>query len=89
MSALSKDSLNTSPPAFFASFANCPARIAIARALRLGDLLCAVPAFRAIRRALPRAHLTRIGLTLAREFVRRFRFLDDYAEFLGFPGIAD
>ncbi|HET9979102.1 MAG TPA: glycosyltransferase family 9 protein [Ktedonobacterales bacterium] len=89
MSALAKDSLNTSPPAFFASLANRPARIAIVRALRLGDLLCAVPTFRAIRCALPRAHITLIGLPLAREFVRRCRFLDDYAEFPGFPGIAD
>lgn len=89
MSALAKDSLNTSPPALFAAHAHHHARIAIVRALRLGDLLCAVPAFRAIRRALPHAHITLIGLPLAREFVRRCRFLDDYAEFPGFPGIAD
>ena len=89
MSAVAKVSLNSTTPTFFASLANRSARIAIVRALRLGDLLCAVPAFRAIRRALPRAHITLVGLPLAREFVRRCRFLDDFAEFPGFPGIAD
>ena len=46
-------------------------------------------AFRALRCLLPHAHLTLIGLPLAREFVRRCRFLDDFEEFPGFPGIAD
>ncbi len=55
------------------------------RALRLGDLLCRVPTVR----ALAQAHLTLIGLPLAREFVRHCPYLDAFAEFSGYPGIAD
>lgn len=71
------------------SLAETRARVVIVRALRLGDLLCAVPAFRALRAALPHAHLTLIGLPLAREFVRRCAYLDAFEEFPGYPGIAD
>jgi ADP-heptose:LPS heptosyltransferase len=42
-----------------------------------------------VRAALPLAHITLIGLPLAREFVARCPFIDDYAEFPGYPGIAD
>lgn len=73
-----------------ASLAERPgAQVVIVRALRLGDLLCAVPAFRALRAALPLARITLIGLPLAREFVRRCASLDGFAGFPGYPGIAD
>jgi ADP-heptose:LPS heptosyltransferase len=80
---------NRSTPSWLAGLAGKPSRVVIVRALRLGDLLCAVPAFRAVRAALPLAHITLIGLPLAREFVARCPFIDDYAEFPGYPGIAD
>jgi ADP-heptose:LPS heptosyltransferase len=69
--------------------ANQRARVVVMRALRLGDLICATPALRSLRAALPHARITLIGLPLAREFVRRCQSLDDFVEFPGYPGIAD
>lgn len=66
-----------------------PQRIAILRALYLGDLLCATPAFRALRERFPRAELTLIGLPWAAEFVARSPHLDRFLAFPGYPGLED
>ena len=64
-------------------------RIAILRALFLGDLLCATPAFRALRRRFPAAEIALIGLPWAAAFVARAPALDRLVPFPGYPGIAE
>ncbi len=67
-----------------------PRRVVLVRALRLGDLLVAVPAFRALRDALPDAEISLVGLPWAAELVRRLApYLDRFLEFPGFPGIKE
>jgi ADP-heptose:LPS heptosyltransferase len=67
-----------------------PENIAILRALQLGDLLCAVPAFRALRAALPGSQITMIGLPWAHSFAARFsKYFDDFITLPGYPGLSE
>jgi ADP-heptose:LPS heptosyltransferase len=62
-------------------------RIVIVRALPgLGDMLCAVPAARAIRRAIPNAEITLVGLEQMRPFANRFAgYFDSFLSLPAYP----
>lgn len=65
-------------------------RILIFRALQLGDMLCSLPALRALREAHEAAEVTLLGLPWARTLLRHIgRYVDRFEEFPGYPGIPE
>jgi ADP-heptose:LPS heptosyltransferase len=66
-------------------------RIAVVRALPgLGDMLCAVPALRAVRAAHPAARVTLVGLPSAGWFVDRYpELVDELLPVEGVPGLPE
>lgn len=65
-------------------------KIAIFRALQLGDMLCSIPAIRAIRNEFSDAQIVLIGLPWQHDLVKRFEnYFDDFIEFPGWPGLPE
>lgn len=66
-----------------------PRKVAVLRASRIGDFVCATPAFRALRAALPDAEITLITLPMLHALAARLLSVDRVAAFPGFPGLAE
>ncbi len=65
-----------------------PRTVAVFRASRIGDFVCATPALRALRAAMPFAAITLVGLPLVRDLAARCASIDRFEPFPGAPGIA-
>ncbi len=66
-----------------------PRKVVVLRASRLGDFVCAGPAFRALRNALPQAEIAVIALPALRGLAERLPYLDRFIAHPGFPGLAE
>ena len=64
-------------------------KIAVFRALQLGDMLCAIPAIRTLKRSFPIAELYCIGLPNMRRLLERYDFVDHYIDFPGYEGLPE
>lgn len=69
---------------------NCIKKIGILRALQLGDLMCSIPAIRALREEFKNAEIFLIGLPNAKGFVHRFpNYFNGLIRFPGYPGLPE
>jgi ADP-heptose:LPS heptosyltransferase len=66
-----------------------PRKVVLVRASRIGDFVCATPALKALRNALPGTEISLIGLPIVRDLAVRSLCLDRFIPFPGFPGMAE
>lgn len=64
-------------------------RVLVLRALMLGDMICAVPALRSMRRAWPAARICVMGVPASREYLSRIGHVDEWLPFPGWPGLPE
>ena len=65
-------------------------KIVVFRALQIGDMLCSIPAIRALKQAYPDSKISLIGLPWARMLVERFpTYFDSLIVFPGYPGFPE
>lgn len=64
-------------------------KIAVFRALQLGDLLCAMPAITALKYNYPESRLYFIGLPHMRPLLQRFDCVDEFIAFPGHPELPE
>ncbi|MXV52396.1 LPS biosynthesis glycosyltransferase [Pedobacter sp. HMF7647] len=65
-------------------------KIIVFRALQLGDLLCSIPALRALRNSYPDAEITITGLRWMESLLNRFPdYFDRFIHFPGYPGLPE
>ncbi len=66
-----------------------PLKIAVFRALQLGDLLCALPAVAHLKRCFPDSILYMIGLPHMKSLIERYDFIDEFIVFPGYAGLPE
>jgi ADP-heptose:LPS heptosyltransferase len=82
-------SQNALAPGLIALLPQPPRKVVLLRASRIGDFLCAAPALRALRKALPVAEICMITLPMLKDLAERSPYLDRYIPFPGYPGLAE
>lgn len=67
-----------------------PEKIIILRALKLGDMLCSLPALRALRQRYPQSKITLVSHSAMTDLFRRYpHLIDEFIPFPGFPGMPE
>lgn len=65
-------------------------QILIFRALKLGDMLCSLPALKAIRMKFPDSKITLVSHPVMKDLFARYpHYIDEFISFPGFPGMPE